>query len=125
MTGKRCGKNVSILYFISAKECRQLEYSQPVQDRVLTNHVIIKINTTREDICNVMCFVEPNCLSFNVGPLDENHQYLCEISDSDEVLHPGDLVQRSGFTYQGTQVFLEFDFVPWQWAEQEFTGSLT
>ena len=73
--------------------------------------MILKIKTTRQDICNVKCFIEPNCLSYNVGPLDENHQYLCEINDSDEVLHPGDLVRRSGFAYQGTQVFLEFDFV--------------
>ena len=49
-------------------------------------------------------------MSFNVGPLDDNHQYLCEISDSDDVLYPEDLVPRTGFTYQGTQVFLEFDF---------------
>ena len=62
-------------------------------------------------------------MSYNVGPLDENHQYLCEISDSDEVLHPGDLVRRRGFTYQGTKVFLEFDFVSWKWVEPEFSIS--
>ena len=92
------------MYSISAQECRHLKYSQPIQDRALTNHVIIKSNTTRQDICNVMCFMEPNCLSFNVGPLDDNHRYLCEVSDSDDVLHPEGLVPRLGFTYQGTQV---------------------
>ena len=107
-TRKRCGANVIAFHFISGEEeCRQLEYSQPVQDRALTNHVIIKINTTRKDTCIVKCFIEPKCLSFNVGPLD-NHQYLCEISDSDDVLYPGHLVQRMGFTYKGTQVCLEF-----------------
>ena len=103
--------------YISAQECRQLKYSQPVQDRALTNHVIIKINTTREDICNIRCFIEPNCLSFNVGPLGD-HQYLCEISDSDEVLNPEDLVQRMEFTYQGTEVFLELDLFPGQCKRQ-------
>jgi len=73
--------------------------------------VIIEINSTREDICNIRCFVEPSCLSFNVGAL-EDHQYLCEISDSDEVLNPEDLVPRVGFTYRGTEVFSEFDFFP-------------
>ena len=53
-------------------------------------------------------------MSFIVGPLDDNHQYLCEISNSDEVLHPEDLLPRMGFTYRGTQVLLEFDFVPGQ-----------
>lgn len=63
------------------------------------------MNVAKEDICNVQCFIEPNSLSFNVGPVVNNDQYLCEISDSDGVLHPGDLVQRLGFAYQGTQVF--------------------
>ena len=109
--GKKCGENV-VFHFISGQECRQLKYSQPLQDRALTNHEIIKINTTREDICKIRCFIEPNCLSFNVGPLDDNHQYLCEISDSDEALHPRDLVPRRGFTYQGTQVFLNLILFP-------------
>ena len=56
-------------------------------------------------MCQVRCYIEPSCLSFNVGPLENNDHFLCQISDSDEVLHPGDLVQRLGFTHQGTQVF--------------------
>lgn len=106
---KKCD---SAFYFISAQECRQLEYSQPVPDRALINHVLIKINTTREDICDIRCFTEPNCLSFNVGPLEDSDQYLCEISDSNGALSPGNLVPRKGFTYQGTKVFLEFDLYP-------------
>lgn len=116
-------KKAILSFFFSAQECRQLKYSQPVQDKALNNHVIMKINITREDICNIKCFIEPNCLSFNVGPLENNNQYLCEISDSDDVLHPGDLAQRVGFIYQGTQVFLEFYFVPGQREVWEFTVS--
>lgn len=66
------------------------------------------MNTTREDVCQIRCFLEPNCLSYNVGLLGNIDKYLCEISDSNDILHPGDLVQRLGFTYQGTKVFREF-----------------
>lgn len=66
------------------------------------------MTTTREDVCQIRCFLEPNCLSYNVGPLGNIDKYLCEISDSNDILHPGDLVQRLGFTYQGTKVLREF-----------------
>lgn len=63
-------------------------------------------------------------MSFNVGPLDDKYQYLCEISDSDGVLYPEDLVSRTGFTYQGTQVFLEFDFATKGSSDQGISESM-
>nr|XP_058947475.1 uncharacterized protein LOC131775392 [Pocillopora verrucosa] len=83
------------------EECRVLLYFKPMKDRTLLNHVMIRIDIPREDVCSIRCFLEPNCLSYNVGPLEHSNRYLCEISDSTDVRHPGDLVQRLGFTYQG------------------------
>lgn len=92
-------------HFLAAEEeCRLLLYFKPMKDRTLLNHVMIRIDIPREDVCSIRCFLEPNCLSYNVGPLEQSNRYLCEISDSTDVRHPGDLVQRLGFTYQGIKV---------------------
>ena len=92
-------------HFLAAEEeCRVLLYFKPMKGRTLLNHVMIRIDIPREDVCSIRCFLEPNCLSYNVGPLEHSNRYLCEISDSTDVRHPGDLVQRLGFTYQEIKV---------------------
>ena len=60
----------------------------------------------RESACEARCFVEHNCVSFNVGSSHEDGIYICELSDSDHEMHPVALVRRNGFTYQSTEVSL-------------------
>ena len=46
---------------------------------------------TSPDICEINCFVEADCVSFNVGPLQDG-KYWCELSNSDHIGHPEGLV---------------------------------
>ena len=47
--------------------------------------------------------MERHCVSINIGPTIKDH-VLCQLSDSDGILHPGDLRSKEGFTYRGTEV---------------------
>ena len=47
--------------------------------------------------------MERHCVSINIGPTINDH-VLCQLSDSDRILHPDDLRPKKGFTYRGTEV---------------------
>lgn len=42
-------------------------------------------------------------MSYNIGPPIKD-QVSCQLSDSDHVQHPDDLVTREGFMYQSSEV---------------------
>ncbi|XP_078349292.1 uncharacterized protein LOC144634261 [Oculina patagonica] len=46
--------------------------------------------------------MESRCMSINIGPPISN-RIVCELSDSDQSLHPEDLKPRAGFTFTGTE----------------------
>ena len=67
-------------------------------DNALRNHVIQLVQVNDKDQCELLCYLEQMCLSFNFGSGD------CELSNSDHYQHPEDLVYRIGFSYHPTAV---------------------
>ena len=65
-------------------------------------HVITSFQVSRESACEVSCYLEENCVSWNLGPLQEG-KHVCELSDSDHHIHPENLISRVGFMYTGTK----------------------
>ena len=55
------------------------------------------------ETCEIQCFIEVKCESYNFG-LNENGDYLCELSDSDGVRDPDDLRARQDFLHRATKV---------------------
>ncbi|XP_078374692.1 uncharacterized protein LOC144658196 isoform X2 [Oculina patagonica] len=84
-------------------DCRILKFKAAMEGYSLQGHVIKNLTVQRESACDARCFIEHNCVSFNVGSLDEDDAYICELSDSDHEMHPKALVRRHGFTYQPTE----------------------
>lgn len=66
--------------------------------RSLVGHVFKKIEIPSRDVCEVNCFVEADCVSFNVVTLAEG-KHRCELSNSDHRVHPEDLVYGAGMIY--------------------------
>ena len=54
-------------------------------------------------ICEIQCFIEVKCESYNFGP-NEDGGYLCELSNSEGVRDPDDLRVRQGSVYRATKV---------------------
>ena len=55
------------------------------------------------EICEIQCFIEVKCESYNFGP-NEDGGYLCELSNSEGVRDPDDLRVRQGSVYRATKV---------------------
>ena len=53
--------------------------------------------------CEIQCFIEVTCVSYNFGR-NEDGDNVCELSDSDGVREPDDLVTRQDFLYRATKV---------------------
>jgi len=70
----------------------------------LQGHVFKTFTVQKESTCEVRCFVEHGCVSYNVGPSHEDGVYICELSDSDHEMHPEALARQNGFTYRAAKV---------------------
>ena len=65
----------------------------------LNNHVISSFHVPNEEMCKINCYMKPNCVSYNYGPLNHGF-FLCELSDKIHLqTHSNDLEAKSGFTY--------------------------
>ena len=74
-----------------------------MEDHTLTGHVFKSMVIQDSSACDVNCFVENDCVSFNVKPL-QNGDYLCELSSSCDVVHPEDLKEEQGTVYTSFEV---------------------
>ena len=92
-----------ILIWSSSDVCRTLAFIPPIEGHALVNHVIRNITLDRQHTCQVECYLDNHCLSFNFGH-NQDGEPICELSDSDHRQHPEDLWIRERFTYVGTEV---------------------
>ena len=60
---------------------------------------------TNDGSCRVKCYLEPNCVSVNVGPREgENH--ICELNKAtDESPSYSALATKRRYTYYGIEVY--------------------
>ena len=55
------------MFFLLSETCRILEFVQPEEDNYLENHVIKSLMVDNKDQCEVRCYAENFCSSFNFG----------------------------------------------------------
>lgn len=65
----------SDVYF--SYECRQLEFTaaKMFHGQRLMNHVIRSADVSNEDFCAALCFMEPNCVIYNLMTKNENGKH--------------------------------------------------
>ena len=70
----------------------------------MKNHVIRSDEVPTEGSCRVMCYMEPNCVSINVGPL-KGGRHKCELNNATEENHLTFLLEnKPGYTYLAIEV---------------------
>ena len=74
-----------------------------VTDFFLIGHVFKTMEIKAASACEVNCYMENNCISYNIKPLPDG-KYLCELSDSDDVAHPLNMRYREGAMYKSFKV---------------------
>lgn len=72
----------------------------------LTGHMIRSEMASDDGSCRVKCYLEPNCASVNVGPLDRRG-HDCELNNANEesVSHSA-MKGRQGYTFHSAEVQL-------------------
>ncbi|XP_031566821.1 semaphorin-5B-like isoform X2 [Actinia tenebrosa] len=70
-----------------------------VQNKALSGHVIKTLQVSPSTAtCPQMCFMEANCMSYNMGPI-EGETRSCDLNDADNVLDYLDVVAKDGFEF--------------------------
>ncbi|XP_068722455.1 contactin-associated protein 1-like [Montipora capricornis] len=94
--------------FLCAFECpvniaaydRAIVFKEPLQNKVLEHHVIRTEKVPNEGSCRVKCFMEPDCVSINMGPLQNSGEISCELNNATgENEHKADLIERANYTH--------------------------
>ncbi|KAL9973367.1 hypothetical protein ACROYT_G019818 [Oculina patagonica] len=82
--------------------CRQIHFLYPDDGKALVGHVIKTVQVKTDDHCQFRCYREHQCLSYNLGPY-QAYGHTCELSNSDHILHPDDLIPTTGYIYRGSE----------------------
>ena len=98
----------SYYYSISfSDDCRQLEFkpSHTFDNKRLRNHVIRTTDVMDGDFCEMACYMEPNCVSYNLKKAPEtNGKYKCELNNSTFEGQKHKLKTSAQYTYRGAKV---------------------
>ena len=72
----------------------------------LLNHTIKIIDVLDMDLCELMCYQEPNCVSFNFRKKPENGEvkHRCELNNSTHLEYDSEFKDDPSYFYRGAKV---------------------
>ena len=77
---------------------------EPVSDKVLLGHVIRRELVNDEGQCRVNCYVEPSCVSINVGPMNQVTK-TCDLNNATvDSFRGSTLEQKTGYSHLAVEV---------------------
>ena len=62
-------------------EDRIILFKEPIPNKVMEGHVIRSEVVPNEGSCRLLCYMEPDCVSINVGPIGGGN-YKCELNNA-------------------------------------------
>ena len=70
-----------------------------MENKALSNHVIKSDHVVNEEMCKINCYLEPNCVSYNYGPVNDG-LFLCELNNMSHLqASSNELKDKEGFIY--------------------------
>ena len=93
--------------FSSADQCRQLKFTpeKAFDGKRLMNHMIRVAEVMTKDFCKNVCFMEPDCVSFNLEKQVNGHgRYKCELNNITHERHEHDLKNEDHYFYRAAEV---------------------
>ena len=83
---------------------RHIKFKDPKPNMAMKSHAIKIAEVPNEGSCKVMCLMEPNCVSINIGPVEGGNQN-CELNNATEEKYaPFLLVKTPSYTYLAIEV---------------------
>ena len=93
-----------VLWFFTALDDRIVTFKEPILDKALKGREISSIKVPNEGSCRVDCYLNPDCVSINMGPLTEG-MLTCELNNAtSENKRTSRLENKTGYTYLGIEV---------------------
>ncbi|CAH3192860.1 unnamed protein product, partial [Porites evermanni] len=84
--------------------CRAVGFQERIENKVLTNYVFKSYRGINEEMCEVNCFLELGCVSYNHGTMDDG-LFLCELNDREHMeVPPSELVTKDRFIYRAISI---------------------
>lgn len=95
-----------IFGFDLSDDCRLLQFKPQTKNKTLQNHVIREFKVADQSKCELSCYHEPNCVSYNYGPEGGiSSTKSCELSDRSHLqVSSEDFVSKENFTYREVSV---------------------
>ncbi|XP_067047847.1 uncharacterized protein [Acropora muricata] len=87
-------------------ECRQLFFPAKFtfDDRRLMKHIIATLKVLNVDLCELQCYLQPNCVSINFSAIaDSEGLHDCELNIATHRGHEIDLQNKDGYVYKGAE----------------------
>nr|XP_058947345.1 neurogenic locus notch homolog protein 2-like [Pocillopora verrucosa] len=74
-------------------------------ERYLVNHTIEKKRVNNLDDCELMCYLNDDCVSLNFkkDPEDEEPLHICELNNATHLKYDSDLTTDANFYYRGSK----------------------
>ncbi|XP_074636932.1 uromodulin-like [Acropora palmata] len=96
---------VIVLRYCLKGECRDLEFPTYYifNRKRLDKHVIKILSVPDMDICELQCYHEANCVSFNFETTSNNGRFKCELNNSTHMEHDVDLTNDVNYLYRGAK----------------------
>ena len=75
-------------------------------ERYLVNHTIEKKRVHNLDDCELMCYLNDDCVSLNFkkDPEDKEPLHICELNNATHLKYDSDLTTDANFYYRGSRV---------------------
>ena len=94
---------INLLNSFLDDECRDIIFKEPIGSKAMKNHVISRAEVPSEGSCRLMCYIEPNCVSINLGQMQ--HKRKCELNNATaENQFASHLQNEPTFTYLAIEV---------------------
>ena len=85
--------------------------TDPIHGQRLKDHVIRTIDVINEDICQLKCYLEPSCVSYNFETkANTGGEHKCDLNNATyehDNGHSGDLAKNESYLYPGAEVDIE------------------
>ena len=73
-------------------------------ERRLMNHTIKRVLAENLDQCELLCYLNDDCVSLNINKDRNNGGHECELNNSTHLEHDIDLITDAVFYYRGSKV---------------------
>ena len=85
-------------------DCRTIQFNPETADKVLINHVISSVKLPNQDMCELSCYREPNCVSYNYGPMQSEKPW-CDLNNRTHLqVSADDFATKEDYTYRDVLV---------------------